>query len=79
MTAATLRRRLGASAEGVARRLGAIERLRYGAPDPAASADWPGVTADARALAAALAQDAQDARGAKGTKGARDLVAKLGR
>ena len=77
--AATLRRRLGASAEGLARRLDAMERLRYGPPDPAASADWSGVTADARALAAALAQDAQDARGAKGTKGARDLVAKLGR
>jgi hypothetical protein len=67
---ATLRRRFGTPADALARRLDALERLRYGPPGQAAAPDWKGVAADARALAATLAQDA---------KGARDLVAKLGR
>ncbi len=66
VVAAALRRRFGAPAEGLARRLDALERLRYGPPAAAASADWSGIKAGARALAAALAQAARtrDAPGA---------------
>ena len=58
---ATLRRRFGAPADDLVRRLDALERVRYG---PAATAtagmpDWRGVRAAARALADVLAQDAR--------------------
>ena len=55
---AALRRRFGAPAEGLARRLDALERLRYGPAAAAAAPDWRGVRAGARALAATLAQSA---------------------
>ena len=58
--AAALRRRFGAPADGLARRLDAMERLRYGPRRPdAAAPDWRGVRGGARALAAALAQAAR--------------------
>jgi hypothetical protein len=57
--AAVLRRRFGAPAEGLARQLDAMERLRYGPPGEATSPDWAGVRAGARALAATLAQPAR--------------------
>ena len=53
---ATLRRRFGAHAEGLARRLDALERQRYGPPGDDGAADWAGVKAAARALAATLAR-----------------------
>ena len=56
VVAATLRRRFGPVAKGLARRLDALERRRYGPDDGAAAPDWGGVRAGARALAAALAQ-----------------------
>jgi transglutaminase-like putative cysteine protease len=59
VVAAALRRRFGARADDLARRLDAIERLRYGPPGAAASPDWRGVRASARALAIALARDAR--------------------
>ena len=59
VVAASLRRRFGARAEGLARRLDAMERLRYGPAADAAAPDWRGVRAGARALAAALAQAAR--------------------
>jgi transglutaminase-like putative cysteine protease len=57
--AASLRRRFGQAAEGLARRLDALERARYGPAVQATQADWAGVRAGARALAAALAQSAR--------------------
>ncbi len=56
---AALRRRFGTPAEGLARRLDALERLRYGPAVGAAAPDWNGVRAGARALAAALTQAAR--------------------
>ena len=54
VVAAALRRRFGPAAEGLARRLDALERQRYGPPGAAAAADWAGVRSGARSLAAAL-------------------------
>ena len=59
VVAAALRRRFGADAEGLARRLDALERLRYGPPTGGATPDWDGVRAAARALAAVLASPAR--------------------
>jgi len=56
VVAAVLRRRFGPAAEELARRLDALERLRYGPDAGSAAPDWRGVRAGARALAAALAQ-----------------------
>ncbi len=53
--AASLRRGFGATAEGLATRLDAMERQRYGPATDAAAPDWRGLEAQARALAAALA------------------------
>jgi transglutaminase-like putative cysteine protease len=57
--AASLRRRFGAPAEGLAGRLDALERRRYGPAQTAGTADWAGVKAGARALAALLARHAR--------------------
>jgi len=54
VVAAALRRRFGAAAEALARRLDALERQRYGPPGAAAGADWSGVKAGARDLVAKL-------------------------
>ncbi len=54
VVAAALRRRFGAVAEALARRLDAMERQRYGPPGAAADADWAGVKAGARDLVAKL-------------------------
>jgi len=59
VVAAALRRRFGAAAEGLARRLDALERLRYGPDTTGATPDWAGVRAGARTLAAALASPAR--------------------
>jgi transglutaminase-like putative cysteine protease len=59
--AAGLRRRFGVAADDVARRLDAMERQRYGPAADAGAADWAGVKAASRALAAALAQAARGA------------------
>ena len=59
VVAAVLRRRFGAAAHDLARRLDALERLRYGPEAGSATPDWRGVRAAARALAAALAQAAR--------------------
>ena len=59
VVAAALRRRFGAHAEGLARRLDALERQRYGPATAAATADWSGIKAAAHALAATLAQAAR--------------------
>ncbi len=56
VVAAALRRRFGRDANDLARRLDALERLRYGPEAGSAAPDWRGVRAAARALAAALAQ-----------------------
>jgi len=61
--AASLRRRFGAQAEGLAQRLDALERQRYGPAAHAPAADWGGVRAAARALAAALAKSARAGNG----------------
>jgi transglutaminase-like putative cysteine protease len=67
VVAAALRRRFGDVADDLARRLDALERLRYGPAGAASTADWNGVRASARALAAALARHARagDARPAR--------------
>lgn len=57
--AASLRRRFGAQAEDLARRLDALERQRYGPAAAAPGPDWGGVRAAARALAVALAKSAR--------------------
>jgi hypothetical protein len=54
VVAAVLRRRFGPAAQELARRLDALERLRYGPNVGSATPDWRGVRAAARALAAAL-------------------------
>ncbi len=59
VVAASLRRRFGAQAEDLARRLDALERQRYGPAANAPMPDWGGVRAAARALAAALATSAR--------------------
>jgi len=59
VVAAVLRRRFGQDAQELARRLDALERLRYGPASGSAAPDWRGVRAGARALAAALAQAAR--------------------
>ena len=59
VVAAVLRRRFGTAAEGLARRLDALERLRYGPATSAATPDWNGVRTAARALAATLASPAR--------------------
>jgi protein-glutamine gamma-glutamyltransferase len=59
VVAAVLRRRFGPAAQELARRLDALERLRYGPNVDSATPDWRGVRAGARALAAALAQSAR--------------------
>jgi hypothetical protein len=59
VVAALLRRRFGPAADELARRLDALERLRYGPEAGSAAPDWRGVRAGARALAAALAQPAR--------------------
>ncbi|MEO5686971.1 MAG: DUF3488 and transglutaminase-like domain-containing protein [Burkholderiaceae bacterium] len=61
VVAAALRQRFGGAADDVARRLDAVERQRYGPGADAAAADWAGVKAAARALAAARAQLARGA------------------
>jgi len=53
---AALRRRFGTHAEGLARRLDALERQRYGPSADDGTADWAGVKAASRALAATLAR-----------------------
>ena len=62
VVAAGLRSRFGPAAEGLARRLDALERLRYGPDTDSAAPDWAGVRAGARALAAALASPAHAGR-----------------
>jgi len=59
VVAASLRRRFGAAAEGLAARLEAMERQRYGPAGDAAAPDWRGVKAQAGALAVALAMAAR--------------------
>jgi protein-glutamine gamma-glutamyltransferase len=59
VVAAALRRRFGAAAEGLARALDGLERLRYGPQAGGAPPDWGEVRALARALAAALAKPAR--------------------
>ena len=59
--AAALRRRYGDAAGDVARRLEAMERQRYGPAAGADPADWTGLKAASRALAAVLAQAARGA------------------
>ena len=59
VVATALRRRFGPAAEGLARRLDALERLRYGPDTGSTKPDWSGVRAGARALAVALAQPAR--------------------
>ena len=59
VVAATLRRRFGADAEGLARHLDALERQRYGPDAGNAAPDWNAVRGAARALAARLAPPAR--------------------
>ena len=59
VVAATLRRRFGIAADELARSLDTLERRRYGPATEAGAADWSGVKAAARALAATLARDAR--------------------
>ncbi len=54
VVAAALRRRFGAAAHGLARRLDAMERQRYGPPGTAVDADWADVKASACDLVAKL-------------------------
>ncbi len=57
--AASLRRRFGALAEDLARRLDAMEHLRYGPAAATPAPGWRGARSAARALAAALAGTAR--------------------
>jgi protein-glutamine gamma-glutamyltransferase len=59
VVAASLRRRFGAPAQDLARRLDAMERLRYGPAAETQAPDWRGARSAARALAAALAKAAR--------------------
>ena len=56
VVAASLRRRFGAPAEALARRLDGLERLRYGPAADAPASGWADAKAAARALAATLAR-----------------------
>ena len=56
VVAASLRNRFGALAQDLARRLDALERLRYGPATGTPAPDWRGVRSAARALAGALAK-----------------------
>jgi hypothetical protein len=63
VVAAALRRRFGDAAADLAGRLEAVERLRYGPASAAATPDWRGVRASARALARLAATPPAPPRG----------------